>query len=67
MIRVGYDTQDERTTETLSKCFWSVTPGEFHAIFDPYYAKCPECGIYPSDDEKRLCEGCEAYREHTAT
>jgi len=28
-------------------------------------AKCIECGVYPAD-HKGICEGCLAYREHTA-
>lgn len=30
-------------------------------------AKCAECGIYPADANGGICEGCHAYREHTAT
>lgn len=28
---------------------------------------CEECGLYPADLPSKICPGCAAYKEHTAT
>lgn len=59
---------NEATQEEIRQCAPGESLNEYRKRMAPQPAKenCAECGKYPADWPSKICQGCAAYREHTA-